>query len=161
MRSKSLFFCVFLLLLLTVPNLSSAWSGKVVGVADGDTITVLRDKEQVRIRLYGIDRPERGQAFGKRAKQFTSDMVMGKTVRIEPIDVDRYGRTVALVFLFRDLVNAELVYAGYAWVYTRYCKESFCGWWKQLEREAREAMRGLWRDPNPVPPWEFRRQRRK
>ena len=109
MRSKSLFFCVFLLLLLTVPNLSSAWSGKVVGVADGDTITVLWDKVQMRIRLYGIDTPEMGQAYGKRAKQFTSGIVSGENVRVESITEDRYGRTVGIVFLDGLNLNEELI----------------------------------------------------
>jgi endonuclease YncB( thermonuclease family) len=98
-----------LTLVLIIPKLSLAWSCKVIGVADGDTITVLRDKEQVRIRLYGIDCPERYQAFSKKAKQFTSEMVFGKVVEVEPVDVDRYGRTVALVTVFQRLVNEELV----------------------------------------------------
>lgn len=79
LKSKTL-FCAILIFLLTTPNLSWAFSGKLVGIADGDTITVLRDNGQVRIRLYGIDTPEKGQAFSKRAKQFTSDMVFGKEV---------------------------------------------------------------------------------
>lgn len=83
-------------------------------IADGDTITVLRDKEQVRIRLYGIDCPEGGQAFGTKAKQFTSDQVFGKVVEVETVDTDRYGRTVALVTEFKRLVNEELVNAGFA-----------------------------------------------
>jgi endonuclease YncB( thermonuclease family) len=157
---KSL-FCILLVLLITTPNLSWAWSGKVVGISDDDTIKVLRDKEQVKIRLYGIDTPEKGQAFGKKAKQFTSKMVYGEIVEVEPVDVDRYGRTVALVTVFKRLVNEELVNAGFAWVYTRYCDRPICERWKVLEYEAREAKRGLWSDPNSIPPWEFRRKKRK
>jgi endonuclease YncB( thermonuclease family) len=134
----------------------------VVGIADGDTITVLREgKQQVKIRLYGIDCPERGQAFSRKAKQFISEMVFGKEVEVEPVDVDRYGRLVALVTISESLVNEELVNAGFAWVYTRYCDRPICERWKVLENEAREAKRGLWADPNPLPPWEFRRQERK
>jgi len=132
----------------------------VVGIADGDTITVLRDKEQVRIRLYGIDCPERYQAFSRKAKQFTSEMVFGKVVEVEPVDIDRYGRTVALVTVFQRLVNEELVSAGFAWVYTRYCDRPICESWKALEYEARENKRGLWSDPHAIPPWEFRREKR-
>ena len=101
------FFSVLttLVVLLFIPQVTLAWSGKVIGIADGDTITVLRDKEQVRIRLYGIDCPERGQAFSKKAKQFTSEMVFGKVVEIEPVDIDRYGRTVGLVTVYKSLVN--------------------------------------------------------
>jgi endonuclease YncB( thermonuclease family) len=90
MFNRKLFILSFIIVILvTLPCLDFAWSGKVIGVADGDTITVLRDKEQVRIRPYGIDCPEGGQAFGKKAKKFTSDMIFGKVVEVEPVDVDR------------------------------------------------------------------------
>ena len=159
-RRKASFF--FLLAwLLIVPGVSWAWSGKVIGIADGDTITVLRDKEQVKIRLYGIDTRELDQAFGTKAKQLTSGMVFGEVVEVEPVDTDRYGRTVALVTIFKRLVNEELVNAGYAWVYTRYCTQPLCERWKVLESEAREAKRGLWSSPHAIPPWEFRRKERK
>ena len=145
-----------------LPGHSLAFSGKVVSIADGDTITVLREgKQQVKIRLHGIDCPEQGQAFSKKAKQFTSKMVFGKFVEVEPVDIDRYNRLVALVTVFKRLVNEELVNAGFAWVYTRRCDRPICERWKVLENEAREARRGLWADPNPIPPWEFRRQERK
>jgi len=149
---------VFLVLL---PALSWAWSGKVIGIADGDTISVLRDKEQVRIRLYGIDCPERGQAFSKKAKQFTSKMVFGKTVEVDHIDTDRYGRIVALVRLDGLLINAALVQEGLAWVYNFYCHLPFCEEWFVLQLKAKDAKRGLWNDRNPIPPWEYRRQERK
>ena len=104
----------FLILLLTIPCLSWAWSGEVVGITDGDTITVLNGKtlKDVKIGLYGIDTPERGQAFSKRAQQFTSKMVFGKVVEVHRMDTDRYGRTVALVSLDKQLLNKELVKAG-------------------------------------------------
>ncbi len=161
MKKTVLFLSLLLILLIILPCHSFAWSGKVVGVADGDTITVLRDKEQVRIRLYGVDCPERYQPFSKKAKQFTSEMVFGKVVEVEPVDIDRYNRLVALVTVFKRLVNEELINAGFAWVYTRYCDRPICERWKVLEYGAREARRGLWADPNPIPPWEFRRQERK
>ncbi len=75
--------------------------------------------------------------------------------------VDRYGRTVALVTVETTLVNQELVRQGLAWVYARYCKRPVCREWERLEAEAREARRGLWADPRPVPPWEFRREQRR
>ena len=160
-RRKILSLSLFLIFLLTSPRISFAWSGKVVSIADGDTITVLRDKEQVKIRLYGIDTRELDQAFGTKAKQLTSGMVFGEVVEVEPVDTDRYGRTVALVSVFKGLVNEELVNAGYAWVYTRYCTQPLCERWKVLESEAREAKRGLWSSPHAIPPWEFRRKERK
>jgi endonuclease YncB( thermonuclease family) len=159
-RTKILSLTLLLIFLSAFPYLAWAWSGKVISIADGDTITVLRDKEQVRIRLYGIDCPEGGQAFGKKAKQFTSSMVFGKVVEVESVDIDRYGRTVALVTVFQRLVNEELVNAGFAWIYTRYCDRPICERWKVLEYEAREAKRGLWSEPNPVPPWEYRKKKR-
>ena len=87
-------------------------------------------------------------------------LVFGKDVEVEPVDVDRYGRTVALVAVFKRLVNEELVNAGFAWVYTHYCTQPICERWKALEQEAREAKRGLWADPHAIPPWEFRRKER-
>jgi endonuclease YncB( thermonuclease family) len=149
------------LILIILPCFAFAWPGRVVCIADGDTITALREgNQQVKIRLYGIDCPERYQPFSRKAKQFISEMVFGKEVEVEPVDIDRYNRLVAQVTVFERLVNEELVNAGFAWVYTRYCHRPICERWKVLENEAREARRGLWADPNPIPPWEFRRQKR-
>jgi endonuclease YncB( thermonuclease family) len=111
-----------LIFFLVLPCPAWAWPGKVVGVADGDTITVLRDKQPQKIRLYGIDRPEKRQPFGNKAKQFASEMVFGKTVEVHRIDTDRYGRTVALVWVGRILLNEMLITAGLARVYPRYCR---------------------------------------
>jgi micrococcal nuclease len=130
----------------------------VIGVADGDTITVLRDTTQIRVRLHGIDAPERGQPFGTRARQFTSEAAFGKVVRIEPTDRDRYGRIVAEVILpdGRNL-NRELVRAGLAWWFRRYARHD--AELERLEGEARAARLGLWADPHPVPPWQWRGRR--
>ncbi len=107
-----------------------------------------------RIRLHGIDCPEKRQAFGKRAKQFTSTLVFGNTVTVQVLDRDRYGRTVGVVLLpdGRSL-NHELVRAGLAWMYRRYTNDQSLS---DLEEEARVARRGLWADPHAVPPWEWR-----
>jgi len=158
MRKTKAFILSLVLILL--PSFSWAWSGEVVGITDGDTITVLRDKEQVRIRLYGIDTPERGQAFSKRAKQFTSKMVYGKVVEVKVMDTDRYGRTVALVAVNKQILNEELLKAGYAWVYYQYCHEMICHAWADYQFAAKLDKRGLWRDPDPMPPWEFRKKKR-
>jgi micrococcal nuclease len=131
----------------------ASFDAKVVGVADGDTITVLRDRQQIRIRLDGIDCPEGGQAFGNRAKQFTSAMVFAKTVTISPRDVDRYGRTVARVYVDNRDVSLELVKAGFAWHYKKYSSDPVLA---QAEIEARNAKAGLWADPHAIAPWEFR-----
>ncbi len=147
----SLFFSFAL---LTSQTLAADFTGRVVGVADGDTITVLHNGKGERIRLHGIDCPEKRQAFGKRAKQLTSNLVFGKTVTVQPVDRDRYGRTVGVVLLpdGRSL-NHELVRAGLAWMYRRYTNDQSLS---DLEEEARVARRGLWDDPHAVPPWEWR-----
>jgi len=162
-KRKALFLSLLLSFLVTFPSFSWAWSGEVVGITDGDTITVLNSKtlKDMKIRLYGIDCPEGGQAFSKKAKQFTSDMVFGKVVEVHRMDTDRYGRTVALVSVDKQLLNKELVKAGLAWVYDRYCSEPICESWRNFQLRANFDKLGLWSDPNPIPPWEFRGQKRK
>ena len=162
-KRKILSLTLFLSFLLNFPCLSWAWSGEVVGITDGDTITVLNSKtlKDVKIRLYGIDTPERGQAFSKRAKQFTSKLVYGKVVEVKVMATDRYGRTVAMIYADRTLLNEELVKAGMAWVFWKYCHHPICETWKGLQIGARMDKRGLWADPNRIPPWEFRRKKRK
>ena len=135
---------------------TKTWSGLVVGVIDGDTISVLHDGKGEKIRLYGIDTPEKRQAFGKKAKKFTSGMVYGKTVEVETRDTDRYGHSVALIYVDGQSLNEALVKNGFAWVYRKYCKEAFCEDWLNLEIVARYGKIGLWREPIPIPPWEFR-----
>jgi endonuclease YncB( thermonuclease family) len=132
------------------------FTGEVVGVSDGDTITVLVNREARKVRLYGIDTPERKQAFGMKAKQFTSSLAFGKNVTVTVMNKDRYGRYVAIVRLDDGrILNRELVRHGYAWWYSSYApkdKEL-----QALEHEARLHKRELWSDPKPIAPWEFRR----
>ena len=151
----------YLLILLLLPQLSFGWQGKVVSVSDGDTITVMNNSRVERIRLYGVDCPEKHQDFGNRAKQFTSNMVFGKTVDVEPIDTDRYGRTVGLVKVNGKSLNEEIIKNGFAWLYSQYCHKPFCNTWYRYQEEAKQKRIGLWSMPNPVPPWEFRRENRK
>ena len=141
--------------LLFCPSVSFAdFTGPVVSVLDRDTIEVLHNRQPERIRLSGIDCPEKGQAFGKKAKQFTSTLVYGKEVMIHVLSKDRHGRTVADVLLPDGTnVSRELLRAGLAWWYWQYSKDESLG---ALEEEARQAKRGLWADPNPIPPWEIR-----
>lgn len=137
-----------------------AWSGKVIGVADGDTIKVLHNKKSVRIRFYGIDTPEKRQAFGNRAKKYTNAWVRGKVVEIDPVTKDRYGRTVAMVHVTRKNLNELLVQQGLAWVYRKYCKMDICENWYQYEDQARSSKKGLWQDPHAIPPWQWRKEKR-
>ena len=148
----------FLLVLVAACHACGAdYRARVVGISDGDTVTVLTaDNVQHRIRLHGIDAPETGQDFGSRAKQAASALAFGKTVTIKARDTDRYGRTVADVILPDGrLLNHELVREGMAWWFNKYAPaDSELAW---LESEARAARRGLWSQPNPVPPWEWRK----
>jgi micrococcal nuclease len=152
----ALSFALALLLSLFVAP-CPAWQGKAIQIADGDTITVLgSDSRQVRIRLYGIDTPERGQDFGAKAKEFTAEMVGNKLVEVESFDQDRYGRTVALVRVDGKSLNEALLGAGLAWVYRRYCVAPFCSEWLEIESQAVERKLGLWAGGEPIPPWDFR-----
>lgn len=148
------------LALLLLPGLALAWSGKTVGVSDGDTITVMRDKSPVKIRLYGVDCPEKSQAFGQKAKQFTSSIVFNQIVEVETMATDRYGRSVGIVHVGNKTLNEELLKAGFAWLYQQYCKKRFCHDWAGLADNARGGRLGLWADPQPTPPWDFRRTAR-
>jgi endonuclease YncB( thermonuclease family) len=132
-------------------------TGRVVSIQDGDTITVLEGKTQYRVRLNGIDCPEKGQAFGNAAKQFTSDMVFGRVVKVKYKDKDRYGRYLGTVTLGKRNLNQELVKAGLAWHYKAYSKDPVLA---GLEVKARMDRAGLWADKHPEAPWEYRRQKR-
>lgn len=148
--------CLTLFFIIGMPSLLFAWSGKVVGISDGDTIKVLHGHQQVKIRLHGIDTPEKKQAFGNKAQQFTANMVAGKIVDIDETDTDKYGRTVAIVTVNGKNLNESLVTAGFAWVYRKYCKQSFCDDWLRFEANARKNKIGLWNDSHAMAPWEWR-----
>jgi len=160
------------LLLISLPVLADV-NGIVVGVADGDTVTVLdADKMQHKVRVAGIDAPEKTQPFGQRAKQRMSSLVFGKEVRLEGDKRDRYGRTVAKVWVSPPdcqrcpkTLDAGLTVltSGLAWHYKKYQNEQSpedreC--YAFAEDEARSKRAGLWADGNPVPPWEWRKSRR-
>ncbi len=130
--------------------------GRVVGIADGDTLTVLDDgRRQTRVRLAEIDTPEAGQPYGTRARQILSELVFDRAVRVVVQDTDRYGRAVGRVYAGPVDVNAEMVRRGSAWVYRRYSRDPAL---LALEEEARNAKRGLWALPEAerIPPWEWR-----
>ena len=130
------------------------FTGKVVAVADGDTITVMRDLVPVKLRLLEIDALEKKQAFGARSKQSLSDLCFNKTATLIEKGRDRYGRTLARVSCEGVDANAEQVRRGMAWVYDRYVTDRAL---YAVQTEARDAGRGLWADPDAVPPWQWRR----
>ena len=148
----------FFLFSACFPSEAATIEGKVVRIADGDTVTILTDdRQQVKVRLYGVDCPEKRQAFGNRAKQYTASKLAGRRVTVEAIDRDRYGRTVGIVQEEGgESINEQLLKAGLAWVYGRYCKIPKCRQWQRMEQNARAARKGLWRDANPAPPWSWR-----
>jgi len=160
-RTTTLHLAVLLLLCLPALAQSKVLSGKVVAVADGDTITVLDAlRQQHRIRFQGIDAPESGQDFGAKAKQHLSDHVFGKEVTVEYEKSDRYGRTLGKVLLGQQDVNREMLRAGLAWHYKFYEREQTPQdreTYSFEEARARQRKIGLWSQPSPTPPWDFRR----
>ena len=126
-------------------------TGPVISILDGDTIEVLHGQRPDRIRLSGIDCPEKGQPYGKRAKQAASELVYKKEVMLQTYGLDKYGRTIADVFLPDGTnVNHTLVKAGWCWWYRKYAPLDTE--LERLEKEAREGRKGLWADLQPVPP---------
>jgi endonuclease YncB( thermonuclease family) len=135
---------------------AESWTGKVVGVSDGDTITVMRDGRGVKVRLHGIDCPESAQPWGARAKQMASVKCFSKEVTVHVRDTDRYGRTVGEVILGDGTnLNHQLVADGFAWWYRDYAKGDTA--LETLEAKARKSRAGLWSDAAPVAPWDWRR----
>lgn len=147
------------LLLSASPTCATTFSGLVVKISDGDTIQVMLNGKAEKIRLAGIDTPEKKQPFGQAASRYNRSLSAQKIVTVRVETTDRYGRLVGEVFLpdGRSL-NRELVRAGYAWWFRKYSDDQTIG---ELEDEARQARRGLWIDPNPVAPWEWRKERKK
>ena len=155
---------IFLFLFAYISPLSAnsktvTFRGKVVGVNDGGTISVIREGRAVEVRLHGIDCPEKKQPYGTRAKQYTSEMAFGNEVEVRVQTTDRYGRLVGEVILpSGSSLNKELVYVGLAWWYRKYAPDDRT--LKVLEAKAKEDKKGLWADKNPIPPWEWRQMQR-
>jgi micrococcal nuclease len=148
-----------LLFLLHPLGAFAAFTGPVISVLDGDTIEVLHNTHPERVRLSGIDCPEKGQAFGKKAKQVASALVFGRNVILQTHGQDKYGRTLGDVFLLDGTnVNHTLVKDGWCWWYRKYAPGNTE--LERLEQDAREAKKGLWADPAPIPPWVYRKARR-
>lgn len=148
--------------LLLFPATVHAWPATVLDVHDGDTVTVapMGDaRARMRVRLYGIDAPELEQKGGIQSRDHLRSLVSpGQNVEIIPMKIDPYSRMVALLATDRVL-NADMLEAGQAWVYPQFCKFAFCKDWQEIEREAKAARRGLWRQKRPTPPWKWRQKK--
>ena len=152
----TMFYFIIVFFLSGISLAQEPIHGVVVNIADGDTVTVWEKEKQYIIRLYGIDTPEKTQDFSMKAKKFTANMVFNKDLTVIPKGVGKYGRIIGMVYIGQKCLNEELIRNGFAWVYKRYCSESFCNDWLQLEQEARVNKLGLWIYDNPIPPWDFR-----
>jgi endonuclease YncB( thermonuclease family) len=159
MNRSPILFALCLCLLFASPAL--AWEARVVDVADGDTITVepVRGGDRIKVRLHGIDAPERRQPYGEAARAFVRKAAMYKEAEVipQPQGKDRYGRIVAVVEVPGGVLQELLLEAGLAWVYPKYCRD--CGAWEALQRQARAERAGLWRNEDAAPPWEWRKRR--
>lgn len=160
------FFFAVAFALFALPGASRAETlyGRVVKIADGDTLTILDDQSvQHKVRLSGIDAPEKAQAFGNVSRQHLAKLTFGKQVTVETSKKDRYKRNVGKVLVDEKDANLAQIEAGLAWHYREYAREqpprdreSYAA----AEESARAAQRGLWRDSQPTPPWAYRKSRR-
>jgi endonuclease YncB( thermonuclease family) len=147
---------IFFFISSAVSSQKNIIQGIVVSIADGDTLSILMDRQQYKIRLAEIDAPERGQPYATRAKDELSELAVNKTIRAEVYDVDRYGRYVARLYEGNTDINAEMVKRGAAWVYRDYSTDDT---FYAYEDSARKNQVGIWTLPESqrIPPWEWRR----
>lgn len=145
---------ILTLLLTTDPQ---TLEGRVVHIADGDTMVILVDKQEIKIRLHGIDAPESGQPWGNQAKERLKELCHGENVTVVTHGQDRYARTIGEVFIHGESVNQTMVKEGLAWQYRQYDKSKALA---DLEKSARLAHLGLWADDNPIEPWVWRKSQR-
>ena len=148
---------LLLLLVLAQPAWAEVAVGKVVKVSDGDTLTVLVDRQQLKVRLIEIDAPESKQAFGERSRKSLGEMCAGQQATVRYSNRDKYGRVLGRVQCQGLDANAEQVRRGMAWVYDRYVTDRSL---YALQNEARAAHVGLWADKRPTAPWDWRKQRK-
>lgn len=146
------------LLCLSPPLLAQTLNGRVVGVSDGDTLTLLVARQSYKIRLAQIDAPEKGQPFGERSRQSLAELVFGQEVSVEVEAEDRYKRLVGTIRRNGSNINLQQVQRGMAWVYVQYAHDAEM---LVAEQQARAARRGLWSQRDPQPPWQWRRQQKK
>lgn len=152
---------LFLFLLLISTTVFADFSGKVVKVIDGDTVEVLTHRNtKVRIRLHGIDAPEKHQAYGNKSRLFLASLIAGKEITVKNKGKDIYNRTLGILYYQNSDINAKMVSNGYAWAY-RYKNIPSNKAMVSLEKQAKKKRLGLWRDKNPIEPWKFRKANKK
>lgn len=149
------------LTLVFIHSLASAYSGKVVAVHEGDRLTVLHNGKKLNVQLYGIDAPELKQSYGNDARSFLDAFTKEESVEVEPIGTMKKGNLTGMVFLGSDNINELLLLKGQAWVDRTQCTADICGKWIKMEEAAKATQKGLWSDPQAIPPWEFRAQNAK
>ncbi len=157
-------FLALCLALVAHVALADTIEGEVVRVADGDTLTIRTSQPlDYRIRISGIDAPEKGQPFGNRSKQNLAQLALNKQAQLDCYKTDRYQRKVCRVFVEGGDVGLEQVRGGAAWWYRAYAKEQTAAErrdYGEAEDQAKAAKVGLWREQDPVPPWEWRAEKR-
>jgi endonuclease YncB( thermonuclease family) len=161
MTMMRILFAMLLVLALPLGAIAAEWQGAVVGVVDGDTLTLLdASKTQHRIRLDGIDAPERTQPHGQRARQSLAELAHGRVAHADCPKIDRYGRAVCRVIVDGVDVGLEQIRRGHAWHYVKYAYEQRAAdreRYARAESDARAANIGLWSFSDPIPPWNYRR----
>ena len=142
-----------------IPVEEQVINAQVIEVVDGDTVNVITAHPEVKykVRLYGIDAPEKVMKYGNEAKKVLQDKILGKDVVVKVVNTDNYGRAVGKIMLGARYINAEMVAEGYAWHYIDYAKEEYD--LAAAEKNAKANRRGLWHDPKPIPPWDFRHKK--
>lgn len=145
-------------LLIITFSFASTIRGKVIKVSDGDTITILKNNEKTKIRLYGIDAPEKAQNYGIKSLDVLNKMIFNKIVEVEVKSKDRYGRTVGVIYFNNININLYMVETGNAWWYKQYAKNEIE--YKKAEESAKERKIGLWNESNFLSPWEYRKNKR-
>jgi len=156
--SKAIYIGILLFAVcITDHAIARSFSAKVTHIVDGDTIEIRWKNKIRRVRIWGIDTPEWDQPFSTKSKKMTRKLLAGKYVNVFPIEFDKYGRLVARINVNHTSVSRKLVESGLAWVHIYYCKEPVCNQWKKLQKKARKEHKGLWRDPHPVAPWQWKK----
>lgn len=149
---------ITLLLFINSFLFSEIITGKVISVTDGDTVKILdSNNETYKIRLNDIDAPEKKQAYGTKSKENLANYIAGKTVKVEYDKLDKYKRILGTIYFEDKNINEHQIKDGYAWVYRKYSKNNE---YINLERISKNEKKGLWKDENPIEPWEYRKMKK-